>query len=236
MRKLTLVTAAMLAAALCVASVASAIGGTQGLDVTVTGNKAGTKDKPKSVGTLKVKSTTTPAAGESFATKQAVIYFDKNLAFGGSKFKSCTTATPSSIDSACKDAKVGSGSASGLALGQTEPLTVKAYNAASGKKLYLHVVGSSPITIDSVMNASLGTSSGDYGRKLTVPIPQNLQTPAPNVFATLTSFITSVSGTSKGTPFVGLTGCSGGKLKFKGTFTFTDGTSQTKTDTATCKK
>jgi hypothetical protein len=235
MRKLTLVTAAMLAAALCVAGVASAIAGTQGLDVTMTSNKAGTKDKPKSVGTLKVKSTTTPAAGESFATKQAVIYFDKNLTFGGSKFKSCTTTAPTKIDTTCKSAKVGSGSAAGTALGQAEALTVKAYNAESGKKIYLHVSGPSPVAIDAVINASLGTSSGDYGRKLTVPIPQNLQQIA-GATITLTSFITSVSGTSNGTPFVGLKTCSGGKLKFKGTFSFSDGTSKTATDSATCKK
>ena len=37
-------------------------------------------------------------------------------------------------------------------------------------------------------------------------------------------------------PYVGLKGCSGGKLKFKGTFLYTDNTSKTVTDTAACKK
>jgi hypothetical protein len=241
MRKLTLVTAAMLAAFLVVAGVAGAINGTQGLDVTVKSTKAGTKDKPKSVGTLKVTTTTSPPGpGEApFATKQAVIYFDKNVTFGGSKFKSCTTTSATSIDSACKSAKVGGGSAQGAALGVTQALVVTAYNAASGKKLYLHVrtrdAAAQP-QFDTVINATLATASGDYGRKLVVPIPQNLQTPAPNVFATLTSFITSVGGTSKGSPYVGLKGCSGGKLKFKGTFSYTDGTSKTATDTVNCSK
>src|SRR5262245_3743984 len=139
MRKLTLVTAAMLAAALAVAGVASAISGTQGLDVTLKSTKAGTKDKPRSVGTLKVTtSTSAPGPGEApFATTKAVIFFDKNLTFGGSKFKSCTTTSATSIDSTCRSSRIGVGSAQGAAVGVTQALNVTAYNAGSGKKLYL---------------------------------------------------------------------------------------------------
>ena len=237
MKKFMLAAVIAAVGALGVASVASAINGTQGVSAKITHNKAGTKDKPKSVGALTVTTTTTPAPNDApFATSKAVLYFDKNLVFGGSKFKSCTTTSGASIDSTCKSSKVGSGSAKGVALGQIENLTVTAYNAAKGKKLYLHVLGTAPLVIDAVMIASLSNSSGDYGRKLTVPIPANLQQPVPNVFATLTSFITKVSGTSKGVPYVGLKGCSGGKLKFKGQFFYTDGTNKTATSTTTCKK
>ena len=79
-------------------------------------------------------------------------------------------------------------------------------------------------------------ATGAYGKKLTVTIPANLQSPLPGQFATLTQFITKVGGTSKGTPYVGLKGCSGGKLKFKGDFVFTDGSKQSPTSTATCKR
>jgi len=56
------------------------------------------------------------------------------------------------------------------------------------------------------------------------------------VLATLTEFITSVSGTAKGKPYVGIKGCSGGKLNFKGTFSYTDGTSKDATTTVKCSK
>ena len=69
-----------------------------------------------------------------------------------------------------------------------------------------------------------------------MPIPANIVTPLAGVTATLLNFSTSVSGTAKGLPYIGIKGCSGGKLKFKGTFIYTDGTSKTATDTATCKK
>ena len=52
-----------------------------------------------------------------------------------------------------------------------------------------------------------------------MPIPENLIQPLTGITATLLNFSTSVGGTAKGVPYVGLKGCSGGKLKFKGTFT-----------------
>ena len=68
-----------------------------------------------------------------------------------------------------------------------------------------------------------------------MPIPPELQKPS-GVLATLTEFITTVKGTSSGKPYVGLKGCSGGKLNFKGTFNYTDGTSKDATSTAKCSK
>jgi hypothetical protein len=237
MRKLMLATAAVVVAALGVAGVANAIQGTQAISVKISQSKAGTKVKPKSVGQLSVLTTTTLVAGEPpFATSKAVIYFDKNLVFGGKKFKACATTDAGTIDTKCASAKVGSGAATGSALGQNEALTVKAYNGPAGNKIYLHVVGATPLQIDSVINATLSNATGQFGKKLTVPIPPTLQQPLTGVFATLTSFSTKVGGTSKGTPFVGLKGCTGGKLHFKGVFTYTDGTSKTATNTANCKK
>ena len=90
--------------------------------------------------------------------------------------------------------------------------------------------------VDSVIAATLTRGSGDYGVKLVVPIPANLVQPLAGITATLLNFSTSVGGTAKGVPYVGLKGCSGGKLKFKGTFLYTDNTSKTVTDTAACKK
>ena len=236
MRKCLLAAVAALVAALAVAGAASAIQGTQGLKVTATNKKAGTKEKPKSLGKFVVTTTTAPAPTDPpFATSLAVIYFDKNIVFGGKKFKECKDTTGATIDTTCKSAKVGSGTSQGVALGQTENLTVTAYNGPKGNSIYLHVRGTAPLDINSVIVGTLKNATGAYGKKLNVPIPANLQQPLAGVFATLTSFSTSVGGTSKGTPYVGLKGCpSTKKLKFKGDFTYTDGTKKTATTTLAC--
>ena len=235
MRKVALL-ATTVVAAVGMTSPALAVNADQGLDISISPTKAGTKKKPANV-KLKVTTTTTPKDATAFATRQAVIHFDKNLVFNPSKFKTCTAATVQSNQSSCPSgSKVGSGSAVGTAIGQTSNLTVSAYNGSNGK-LLLHVTAATPLQIDSVITASLKSDTGKYGKKLVVPIPDNLQQPVPGVFATLKQFITTVKATSKGVPYVGLVGCpSSKKLSFKGDFTFTDGTSLSATDTVACKK
>ena len=55
-----------------------------------------------------------------------------------------------------------------------------AYNGAASKSnsanrwFYLHVQGTTPLVIDSVIAATLTKATGDYGYKLVVPIPANL--------------------------------------------------------------
>jgi hypothetical protein len=249
MHKLMLVAVTTTVAALCVVGVASAVDAQQAIDVTITHNKAGTKAKPKSLGKLNVVTTTVPGAGSpagTFATNKATIFFDKNIVFNGKAFKECKPANKSApvgsdVTAKCANAKIGAGKATGQAtVGSAEQLTVTAYNGAAkangDRWFYLHVQGQVPLKIDSVIAASLKRATGDYGYKLDVPIPANLVQPLAGITATLLNFSTSVGGTAKGLPYVGLKGCSGGKLKFKGTFVYTDNTSQTVTDTAACKK
>ncbi len=251
MRKLLFGAIVALVGVLAVVGVASAVDAQQAIDVKITHNKAGTKAKPKSIGKLNVLTTTTPGAGSpagTFATKKATIFFDKNLVFNAKAFKECKPSNPSApvgseVKSKCARDKIGAGKAAGQAtIGGQENLTVTAYNGAASKSnsskrwFYLHVEGSSPLVIDSVIAATLQKASGAYGYKLVVPIPANLVSPLAGVTATLLNFSTSVGGTSKGLPYIGLKGCSGGKLKFKGTFLYTDGTSKTATHTAACKK
>jgi hypothetical protein len=250
MHKLMLVAAATMVAALAVVGVASAVDAQQAIDVKITNNKAGTKAKPKSIGKLNVVTTTTPGPGSpagTFATNKATIFFDKNLVFNAKAFKECKPSNKSApvgseVKSKCASAKIGGGTAAAKAtVGDQENLTVTAYNGSAtanpaNRWFYLHVQGTTPLVIDSVIAATLKRATGDYGYKLEVPIPANLVTPLTGITATLLNFSTSVSGTAKGLPYIGIKGCSGGKLKFKGTFVYTDGTSLTAKDTAACKK
>jgi hypothetical protein len=164
------------------------------------------------------------------------VHFDKNLKFGGKNLKSCSSTQVQTNDTKCpKGSKVGSGSATGMALGLTENLTVTAYNGPSGNKLELLVDGQSPLQIHSVIEGKLQKDTGLYGQKLVVAIPETLQQPAPGAFATLTDFKTSVKGTgSKSRPYVGLAGCTKRQLNFKSDFVFTDDSTSTATTTAKC--
>ena len=90
------------------------------------------------------------------------------------------------------------------------------------------------VNVNAVLVGPLKTDTGKYGRKLDVAIPQNLQNVA-GIIITLTQFTTRVAGTAKGTPYVALKGCSGGKLSFKGDFFYTDNTNKSALNTANCR-
>jgi hypothetical protein len=238
MRKLPLLFACAIALALGVAGIAQAVNSKQNMSVKLAKSKAGTAKKPADIGKLTVDlSVNVDQTDPPFATKQAVLFFDKNLVFNSSKFKSCTEPQVRTGAAACKAAKVGSGAAQAQALGQTENLTVTAYNGPKGNSLLLRVKGTQPLDIDSVLVGKLVKGSGAYGKKLVVNIPDNLQQPLAGVMATLTRFMTTVGGTQKKVPYIGLKGCpKNKKLQFQGVFTFTDGTKQTPKTTAPCKK
>ena len=113
---------------------------------------------------------------------------------------------------------------------------MKAFNGnTKGTKIYL-LVQNSQFGINNALDGTLGKASAPYGKKLTVTIPANLQQPVAGAYATLTDFKTSVGGTSKKTPYAALKGCTSGKLKYKGVFNYSDGTSKTATTTSKCSK
>jgi hypothetical protein len=235
MRKMTLAAVAAVTAIGAV-GVAQAVTPTTAMKASVTPSKKGTTKKPANV-KLSVELITQPAAGDpAFATRSTVVHFDKNLKFGSKYLKACSAAQVQSDDTRCpKGSKVGSGSATGMALGLTENLTVTAYNGPGGNKLELLVDGQAPLQIHSVIEGKLQADSGKFGKKLVVAIPENLQQPAPGAYATLTDFKTVVKGTgSKKRPYIGLSGCTKKALNYKTDFVFTDGTTSTATSTSKC--
>lgn len=230
------------ALALAAAPAAFAVNADQSIQIAVNPSKAGTKKKPK-INKLTVTTITTPHDNTAFATTRAIIYFDKNFHFNGKYFKTCSKATiEQKGPSACpKGSKVGKGSAQGLALGQTENLTIQAFNGPGGNKIELYTVGSQPLQINSVIEGTLHKASGLYGQKLVVPIPANLQQPISGVYATLTRFQTvvyaftnaKIHGKKTKVGYVETTGCKK-KWNFKGDFTYTDGTGKNASTTVKC--
>jgi hypothetical protein len=247
MRKVALLCVATVAGALGITAIASAIQGQQSVSVALKSNRAGTKSKPRSVSRLTVTTDTTIVPGESpWAATAATIHFDKNLVFNSRKFPTCSATQVQRDNSKCPTgSKVGGGSArstlfSGTAASGNPAPTVTAYNGPNNR-LFLLVVNPSP-AVRAVMVGTLKPDTGKYGRKLAIPaIPPVLQNGGfPGLTISLTQFKTAVGGTFMGTPFVALKGCSGGKLNFRGDFTFRDATgaqsAASAASTSTCRK
>src|SRR3954447_4775775 len=169
MRKVALVCAAAVVGALGITAVASAIQGTQTVSMTLQKNRAGTKAKPRSVGRLTVQTTTPPPPGEPpFATKRAVIHFDKNLVFGASKFATCAKSV---VQANPRDCPVGSRIGTGSAIarlstgGQVAP-TIVADNgprSASGNSKLFLLVREATFNVNTVLDGTLKPDTGKYG-------------------------------------------------------------------------
>lgn len=227
MHKIATISALVAAAVLALAAPAWAVKSVQNLDLAM-------KAKGKNVALNVHPSVTLDATDEPFATSKAVITFDKHFVFNGKKFPSCRGGMVIGKEKKCpKKSKVGSGSATGSALGITQKLDLTAYNGPGGKSLQMLVVGNGdPLSIREVLDGKL-TKNAAGQQVLTVNIPPGLQQPVGNVYATLLDFnMTVKAGTSK-KPYVTMKGCKD-SARVDGAFTFTDGTSQSVFATAPC--
>jgi hypothetical protein len=247
MRKVALICATAVVGALGASAVANAVTGPQTVDVKVLNNRAGSTESPRSVGRLTVTTGTPITPGEApWAATRAVIHFDRNIVFNTRNFGTCSVDQIRQDATRCPAAsRVGGGSASatvfsGPAATANVTPRVTAYNgprAASGNPRIFLLVVEPQFNVRDVMTGTLKPDTGRYARKLDVAIPTKLQNAGlPGITISLTRFQTSVGGTRRGTPFVALRGCSGGKLNYKGDFTFTDGTTLSDTSTATCRR
>jgi hypothetical protein len=232
-----------IAALFGLSSVAQASTTVAKLDLKLSPSKAGTKKKPKGVKlnfhlTLGTDDGTSPPT-----TKETVVSFGKGIRFNASKFPSCTLDTLNSKGpSACpKGSKVGTGSATALVGGSpgepapstTESLKVTAFNGPKGKTYLLYLDGDSPAVIKQAIQGTLGVATGDYGYKLDVSIPANLQQPVPGLFAPLVDFKVNTGGTytkKKGKKktkynYIETIACTGGSWPFNADLTFANDTS-----------
>lgn len=200
-------------------------------------SKSGTKKKPRGVKIHTLFTVQPPAAGQpGFATTRTVVHLPKGIQFNYKKFKGCDlNALNASGPSACPSgSKVGKGSAQGLALGQTENLTVTAFNGKTAKTLLLYVQGTAPLQIGSTIIGKLKTDHGKFGNKLDVAIPTNLQQPLSGVYATLTKFDTTIGAKSGKFNYAESVSCTKKTWNWAADLTFTDGTVDHSTTTSKC--
>ena len=158
MRKtMALALAGALILSLATAGLAQAVNSHQSVAVKLAHSKAGTAAKPKSVGEL-----TVDMNGRARSFRSVVRDpLGRDPLRQGPRLQHARSspAAPrrrsAPAHAACAKAKIGSGKAAGLAVGQREDLAVTAYNGPGGKAVLLHVTGSKPLKIDSVIVGKL---------------------------------------------------------------------------------
>lgn len=174
-----------------------------------------------------------------------VIDFDQNLSLATKGLPTCTAAqlqntTTEAAELACGKAKIGSGSAiTLLPLGvlYTEPTKVTAFNGApqGGKPVVLlHAYGTSPIQTTLVLVGIVSNYGKEgYGPRLDVTVP-----PIAGGAGVITDFKVKIqkSWTYKGKKmsFVNAKCPASKKLKYRGAFTYADGTTINADTTQTC--
>jgi hypothetical protein len=229
---------AMVVASLGVAGIAQAIDVTQGLDITTSGKK-GTKAKPTGLKLTTITSTTAvDGMGDgTYATKSAVIHFDKNLVFNPKSFPICTESVAVKTPAKCPaGSQVGTGAAVAT-IGPNKIMahpTIKAYNAKGGGLILVLAKKAGEVDSSGVLTGTLKKDTGKFGSKLDVRIPPVLQQVG-GLFITLNKFTVVIkSQKAKGKYYVSSVGCTGGKYSFGGDFVFSDGTVKKVTTTAKC--
>jgi hypothetical protein len=240
MRRILLAVAAATTALSVAAAPALAVKSDQSLSASVSsvqknGLAKATKKKPANVKITLNPKLAYDKTDNPFATSKAVIFLPKSFSYGGGALPGCTA--PNALLGTCSaKAKIGTGTADAIAAGLPEALTITAYNGTDGRSLHLRVKGEKPVPVDEIVTGVFSkTTKKGYGSKLTLTIPQGLQQPAPGAFATLLDFKVTAKGGSAKQPLFGVSDVPKGGLKFGGTFSFTDGTSQSATATAVVK-
>jgi hypothetical protein len=174
-----------------------------------------------------------------------VIDFDQNLALATKGLPTCTAAklqntTTEAAELACGKAKIGSGSAITLlplSVLYTEPTKVTAFNGApqGGKPVVLlHAYGTSPLQTTLVLVGTVSNYGKEgFGPRLDVAIP-----PIAGGAGVITDFKVKIqkSWTYKGKKmsFVNAKCPASKKLKYRGAFTYADGTTIDADTTQSC--
>jgi hypothetical protein len=220
-------------------------GNTQSIEALIT--PKGLFPKTASPGTLSVEvktGTTTAANGVPSPAVHDVIDFDKNLSLATKGLPTCNPSqlqntTTEQAEAACGKAKIGTGAATTLIpTGSviTEPTVVTAFNGIpqGGKPVVLlHAYGQAPLTTTLVLVGTVSNLNKEgFGPRLDVIVP-----PIPGNGA-ITDFKVKInkSWTYKGKKmsFVNATCPKSKKLKYRGAFSYADGTTITATHEQAC--
>jgi hypothetical protein len=232
-------------AALAGETVTEPDGNTQSIEASVAPKALYKKTASPAALNVEVKTGTTATSGVPSPAVHDVIDFDQNLSLATKGLPTCTAmqlqnTTTEAAEQACGKAKIGSGSAiTLLPLGTlyTEPTKVTAFNGApqGGKPVVLlHAYGTSPLQTTLVLVGTVSNLGKEgYGPRLDVTIPA-----IAGGAGVITDFKVKIqkSWTYKGKKmsFANARCPASKKLKYRGTFTYADGTTINADTTQTC--
>jgi hypothetical protein len=201
--------------------------------------------KTASPATLSVDVKTGATVGIPSPAVHDVIDFDQNLSLATKGLPTCNASqlqntSTEAAERACGKAKIGSGTATTLLpLGTlyTEPTVVTAFNGVpqGGKPVVLlHAYGTSPLQTTVILVGTVSNIGKEgYGPRLDVTIP-----PIAGGVGVITDFNVKISKnwTYKGrkTSFVSAKCPAAKKLKYRGAFTYGDGTTIEASTTQSC--
>jgi hypothetical protein len=216
----------------------------QDFTISASPSKASTAKVKRSV-TLNVTTGTRDTTGaQPPTTKKATLFFPRGAVWNGGLFPRCAASrinAAKSTEDCPSGSIVGSGKAAGLAPGPItqNDLTIVLTNAGPGG-VNMFVEGTSPLRIQSNIAATIRRVSGKYGIRLDVPIPQNLQEPAPGVPVAITLFQVKVGKAArikgKRRGLIEINRCDGGQWSGEGTFEYATAPSITQSRTIRCSR
>jgi hypothetical protein len=173
------------------------------IKASISPKKVGTPRHPVPITlTTEVDMTNDPAAKQPPTLDKAIVFFPKDAIQNGNLFPSCSAKILNGPgDNRCpKGSKIGSGFANGTIQFGTinERVSITMFNGAKGKLVLFHVQGFNPLLINQTVEAKLQKlHGGNYGYKLTFPLPHNLQEVGPGQFAGVNKFFVKVGATIK---------------------------------------
>jgi hypothetical protein len=233
-------------AALAGGTVTGPDGNTQSIEASVSPKALFKKTSSPATLSVDVKTgSATAANGVPSPATHDVIDFDQNLTLATKGLPTCNVAklqntTTEAAEAACGNAIIGKGSAITLIpLGSvfTEPVTVTAFNGVpqGGKPVVLlHSYGVAPVQTTLILVGVVSNFNKEgYGPRLDVTIP-----PLAGGYGAITDFKVKInkSWTYKGKKmsFVNAKCPASKKLKYRGAFTYTDGTTINAPTTQAC--
>jgi hypothetical protein len=149
--------------------------------------------------TVTTTSDTIPSGGQPPTLTKAQIFFPNAAVANGRFFPACTESILLNKGPAkCpKKSKIGKGKATGKVGTLLVNIDVTAFNGPKGKSVLLYILSepTAPVAVRGVLNSPLQKMRGKYGYKLTVPVPENIQTPLPGLHTAVKLFTTTVGAT-----------------------------------------
>ncbi|MBS1889639.1 MAG: hypothetical protein JSU06_20895 [Actinobacteria bacterium] len=221
-------------------------GNTQSIEASVSPKALYKKTASPATLKVEVKTGTTAVSGVPSPAVHDVIDFDQNLSLSTKGLPTCNASqlqntTTEAAERACGKAKIGSGSATTLLPTPgsvfTEPTVVTAFNGVpqGGKPVVLlHAYGVSPLQTTLVLIGTVSTYGKEgYGPRLDVTVPS-----IAGGAGAITDFKVTIKKTwtykGKKMSFVNAKCPASKRLKYRGAFTFSDGTTINASSTQSC--